>query len=425
MSKNALAVLDKGGKLPAHLAKLNERKNIEDRTTVPSLGITGKVFTVAINGEKRKVTKRDPETGDVNPLQTIRAIILDFAPRRGRAYYEGDYNPEQTSAPACWSVDGIKPHDNVPEKQSPKCDGCPRAAKGSKISNNGKSMVACSQHLMLVVLVMGQKGLELTPLRLKLAITSIWDAQSKELQEDGWFAFDQYKDFLRAQNCNNTAMVITKITFDPNEAYPKLIFAADKWVDEALGDAIEPLLDSPEVKELLDATWTPAGVDGKKTEVEQYNGKGKGKPAPDEEDAPAPRRKAAAVAEEVDEDAPRTPRKAAPKIIDGEATEVEDAPVRKRKPVEAEAPAEAPARRRKAVVEEDDEAPAPAARRKAAPVEDGEDDAPAPRRRSKPAEDDAPVRRKAAQEDAPAARSKPKVAAAPVDDLLEKWDDDE
>lgn len=419
---NALAVLDKK---PAYLQN-HTRKNIKDTTTVNSLGITGKVFSVSVEGEQKKLTSRNSE-GDTVPMSVVRAIFLDVAPRRGRSFYEGTYDPTKTTPPDCWSVDGVKPHDNVPDKQHPKCDGCPQAVKGS--GTNGKGM-ACGQHLMTVLLLVGPKGVMMTPLRLKLAITSVWDADNKEANEDGWYAWDQYAKELKKKGVDDTSTVVTKICFDPNVAYPKLMFSADRYVDDATYEAISPLLDSPEVRELLDATWTPAGVDGTRaSEVEAY--KAKGNPAPAEDDG------------EVEQ--PRTRRKPAPQIIEGEATEVTEQPRTRRKPVEANEGEAQPTSRRKPATEapadeEDDEearllAQLEAARKKKAaaakPAEDSGEAEAAPRARRKPAaaaaeetQEAAPRRKSAPAEEVPAARKPAAAAPKKVEALFDSWGDD-
>src|SRR5574343_648536 len=139
MAKNALTVFDsKQVAIPAHLRNIAEEKNITDRVSVPSLAYGGKVWAIHKDGEKTKITKRD-EDGDEIAVPLIRVVVLDYAKRRGRAYYEGSYDPDKPGAPLCWSEDGIKPHESIAAPQHPSCEGCPLAAKGSKVTDSGKS----------------------------------------------------------------------------------------------------------------------------------------------------------------------------------------------------------------------------------------------------------------------------------------------
>lgn len=246
---------------PDYMADLfGEEGNIQERQSVPSLSYEGKVWTIAMNGEKTKLMKRDAD-GDEAPVAVMRVVVLDYGKRRGRAYYEGSYDPANPGSPLCWSDDGVAPHPSVSEPKCDKCETCPMAVKGSKVTEQGKAVQACSQHRMLAVVPANK--LDFTPLRLKIAITSDYDKQSPELEAQGWFAFSNYTDFLRSKGVDHTAKLVTKMRFDPNVAYPKVMFSPDRWLerDEAL--QVAPLTKSEDVKSLLGGTYTPAGVDGK------------------------------------------------------------------------------------------------------------------------------------------------------------------
>lgn len=258
---NALSLFDSPAfAIPAHLQDLNDEGNIADRQTTPSLSYEGKVWTISVNGEKTKLMKRDAD-GDEMPVAVMRVVVLDYNQRKGRSYYEGAYDPSKASQPLCWSDDGIAPNAAVKEPKCATCEACPMAVKGSKVTEQGKAISACSQHRMLAVVPANRMDME--PLRLKLAVTSDYDKEN-ELEAQGWFAFQQYRDFLKARGINHTAMLVTKMRFDPNTAYPKVLFSPDRWVEADEKPIINPKAKSDEVKKLLSGTWTPAGVDGKK-----------------------------------------------------------------------------------------------------------------------------------------------------------------
>lgn len=265
MSK-ALTIFDSTAPaVPSYVDDMfGDDKNITDRVTVPALSYEGKVWTMSVNGEKTKVTKRNDD-GDMEPVSTMRVVVLDYAKRRGRAYYEGAYDPAKPGSPLCWSDDGVKPHPSVAAPKCGTCDGCPMAVKGSKITEQGKAVTACSQHRMIVVVPAGK--LDFTPMRMKLAITSDWDKNSPELEQQGWFAFNNYTDFLRTKNVPHTAAIVTKMKFDPNVPYPKVMFSPDRWLEKNELATIAPVIKSDAVKGLLGGTYTPAGVDGTKIEA--------------------------------------------------------------------------------------------------------------------------------------------------------------
>lgn len=262
MANNDVALFDPMKNMPAHVAGFfEEESNIADRQRVPSLTYDGKIWTISINGEKTKLIKTNAD-GDEEPLSTMRVVILDYAQRRGRNYYAGTYDKDNSSAPICWSDDGVAPDASVVEKQHPTCNGCPKSIKGSRISDNGKEVTACAQHRMLVVVP--AHNLDFEPLRLKIAITSDFDKQSPDQQALGWFAFSNYTDWLKSRGVQHTAAIVTKIKFDTSEAYPKLFFATERWLENDDLAKSKVLIHDPRVTSLLGGTWTPAGVDGVK-----------------------------------------------------------------------------------------------------------------------------------------------------------------
>jgi hypothetical protein len=275
-----LAVFDPKAGAPAHVASFFEDAgtNIAPKVTVDSLSPQGKMWTLAISGQKSPLQRRNQD-GDMEPLPIMKVVVLDYAKNRGRSYYEGAYDPAKEQAPICWSDDGNAPHASLPgpfpagtavepgsaRKISASCANCPMAVKGSKVDNTGKARAACSVHKMLAVLPDPALGLPETlqkPLRLKIAITSIWDNESPDEEQQGWMAFDKYVDWLLARGVQHTAALVTKMKFDSKAAYPKIFFAAERYLEANELAVVAPMSKSDDVKKLLGGTWTPAGVDG-------------------------------------------------------------------------------------------------------------------------------------------------------------------
>lgn len=257
----AVAIWDpnSGAALPAYLADAMGQggfeTNIPDRNTVPSLSYEGKTWQIIKDGNRTKLQAQNSD-GDMVPVPVMRVVLLNFNPDRGRAFYEGTYNPAASAAPLCWSADGKAPDPSVKAKQSNLCQGCPQSVKGSKIID-GREGVACSSHRMLAVAPAFDMGAD--PLRLKIAVTSDYD---KEVVEHGWFALRQYADYLKSRGIVHTALVVTKIKFDPNTAYPKLLFALDRVLTQDEVGVIQQALKNPKVAELLAEKWTAAGSNG-------------------------------------------------------------------------------------------------------------------------------------------------------------------
>ena len=72
----------------------------------------GEQWTIAIDGNKTTLMR--VVDGDQVPVNIMKVVILDYAKRRGRAYYEGAYDPANESAPVSWSDDGLAPDETVP-----------------------------------------------------------------------------------------------------------------------------------------------------------------------------------------------------------------------------------------------------------------------------------------------------------------------
>ena len=250
---------------PSYFANtFGDDQNVQPRNTVPSLSYEGKVWAITLNGEKTRLMRRNQE-GDEEPVSVFRGIVLATAGQRGRSYYAGAYDPSKAAQPDCWSEDGKVPHASVKAKQCDNCAQCPMAVKGSRATDAGKATVACSQYMLLAIIPSGK--LDFTPLRLRLAITSIWDGESPELQAQGWFAWDNLMDWMRARKIPHTAMVKLKLKFDPGVAYPKVLFGPETYLTEEESAIIAPRTKDPEVLSLVSGDWTPAGSEGAPTQA--------------------------------------------------------------------------------------------------------------------------------------------------------------
>lgn len=357
--------------LPAELQnEFDALKNIQDAVSVPSLSPRGRKWTTSFGG-KKTVLEREVD-GEAVPLGTLYAVVLDYNPNRSRAYYAGEFDPESPTKPDCWSNDGVKPDDSVEIPQAGNCANCPMSAKNSRV-RGGKGTVACGiQKFLAVQLLHGsvKNGFHIAEqvpvLRLKLAITSIYDGQSPDLEKEGWFAWDNLVKFLRENSINSTAQIVVKMRMDPNVDYPKIIFSPVTQITDPVF-AREILTYKKEnedaIKALLSREFTPNDVDGKPTDPAHPPKVQKLAEPPkvvdeddEEEEAPKPARRARKVVEDEDEEEAPKPRKKAAAVVEDEDEE-EEAP----KPRRGRKPAE-PVKAAKKVVEDEDEDEEPKAR---------------------------------------------------------------
>jgi hypothetical protein len=141
--------------------------------------------------------------------------------------------------------------------------------KNSKITDNGKGVRACSEHRMLAVIPASKPDFPF--LRLKISITSDWDGQSPDHEAVGWYAWSNYLDVLRARmpTAPHTARVVTKMKFDPNVDYPKILFSMDRATTPEEQSVLVPRLraEKATLDALISGTFSPDGRNGVRTDA--------------------------------------------------------------------------------------------------------------------------------------------------------------
>lgn len=206
--------------LPAYLQKLVEQMptvnaDAESMATssmsIPRVSLRAKKFRWSENGEEVFVETES------------HAIILAVEPGPGRmvkTYYEGTYNPGDSSPPTCSSSDGVIPDSWVSNKQNDYCATCPKNVFGSATSRKGKPSKACrdSKRLWLA----RPDDISGTVYGMGVPVTSL-----KELSALG----QQLKSF----GAPISAAVIL-MTMDDDESFPTLFFKVVGWLKEDLGN---------------------------------------------------------------------------------------------------------------------------------------------------------------------------------------------
>lgn len=174
------------------------------------ISIRGGRFRMVVNGEQISVRKED----------WINLVVLDAA-NVARTYYEGTFDPENPTAPTCWSHDTRTPAEDVPEdqRQAARCADCPMNIKGS---GQGDSR-ACRFSQRFAVALEGKLD---EVYQLQLPATSIFgEAQGDRM------GMQAYARFLNAHNTPMIA-VLTKVYFDEDSNTPKLYFKPERPLDE-------------------------------------------------------------------------------------------------------------------------------------------------------------------------------------------------
>lgn len=290
---NAIIPFDSSdnAQVPAHIANVfgDDNSNMVARMSIDQLSYRGKIWRRVVKGEETILQRTDTETGEMTPMTIVSLVVLDHNKNRSRAFYPGAYEDGKNAAPSCYSKDGITPDASVKEKQAATCASCPQSVKGSKITENGKQSTACSPFKRIAVVPSGRGIATHPPMLLRLAQTSVWDKDNKEQESKGWYAWDQYLDMLRARGAKHTAAVETRVKFDMNTAYPKLLFSASRWLnpDEAAQAAARLEAEAEALKTICEGREGKDGVAGQPAGVPD-GGQAAAAPAPVATPAPTP-----------------------------------------------------------------------------------------------------------------------------------------
>lgn len=211
-------------------------------TIPPRISIKGAKFREMVSGEQTQVRKDD-----------FLNVVIVNAGALSRTYYEGEYDSDNPTPPACWSPDNKKPDAEVENPQAKTCESCPQNVKGSG-KNESR---ACRFNQRIAVLLEGDLD---TVYQLQLPATSIFGKDKKGM------GMQQYVAFLKSKGAPSIG-VITKMYFDEDSAVPKLFFKPERPLKE---EELKQALEARESPQALNAiTMTVSKVDAveKKREV--------------------------------------------------------------------------------------------------------------------------------------------------------------
>jgi hypothetical protein len=206
------------------------------RDAFPILSIKGKVFRVRVNGEEQALL--DPNTRQ--PLPFLDVVLVNASPQLSKTYYakgfvDGDLNP-----PDCWSLDSVTPDRSVANKMAPLCANCPMNAFGSRITDNGKQAKACQDARRVAVIMPHQlDGNEQMLMLLRVPQSSL-----KNLKV--------YAHMLERHQMEPGAC-ITRLAFDYQEAFPKLLFNFVSPLNDQQYDKVIDIAEAPNTNLMLAA----------------------------------------------------------------------------------------------------------------------------------------------------------------------------
>lgn len=298
-------------KIPAHLASRVGQPSALAQALAGGISGGSDFPRISIKGARFRIVEDGTET--VLNQTTLDVVVVGANPRLSKTWYAKEWSKDaEPSAPDCFSLDGVGPHPEATSPQNDMCANCPHNAWGSKIAPNGQQLKACSDKKRLAVVAADDATgpvylLEVTPAALRGLNT-----YQKELSVRGIAP----------------EIVRTRISFDTDASFPKLMFGFGGFLDEETMEAVDGLFGSDRVKEITGEKTVvvakPAAVEApRKAPVRAAAPAPKAAPAPapvEEDEAPAaPAAKrgfgaAASPAAPAPAPAPKAAPKVAPKV---------------------------------------------------------------------------------------------------------------
>lgn len=233
--------------LPAHLQKRVAQEALKEfsggvQSGFPVISYRGKVWRVKVSGDEQVYVDED---GDA--IQNIEVVLIKSNPLLSKTYYKGKYSEGDNAKPQCWSSDGVRPDGDVPNPVNSLCNSCPMNVWGSRTTDEGKKTKACQDVRRCAVIFSheleavaeGEKELEEAPVML----LRIPPASLNPLKD--------YAERVLAPKGAAPYMLVTKIGFDTDASYPRLMFKGARWLSEDEFGAVEELRDSETVKRIL------------------------------------------------------------------------------------------------------------------------------------------------------------------------------
>jgi hypothetical protein len=198
----------------------------------PVISIKGKVFTEVRNGERTIIPNpKDPDS----PASYIEVVMVKANKNNSKVWYAAGYDEKsEQKKPDCYSPDGIRPAADSANIQSKTCATCKRNVWGGKITESGKKGKECQDSVRLAV---AKPDLLEDPYLLRVPPASIR-------------VLGEYGQMLSKRGVKYNG-VVTRISFDPAEATPKLVLKAVGFIDEKSYAKVKEMAESEVVKNIL------------------------------------------------------------------------------------------------------------------------------------------------------------------------------
>ncbi len=236
MSKNSIAIIPQFN-LPANMsaefAAFTGADDLDQGVSAgfPVMSLRGAKWRIVEGGEEHPIYMDG--TKDLAP--SVKVIIMRANAALSKTYYAGQYVEGSDSPPDCSSNDSTVPAADSPKPQAASCAVCPHNQWGSKISPSGAKIKACADVRRLAILPAADQ--EYSPILLRIPGGSLSDlgAYGKALKQRGI----------------PYAAVVTKLSFDPDASFPKVLFQFERVLTPAEMQHVVGRMSEPVINDIL------------------------------------------------------------------------------------------------------------------------------------------------------------------------------
>lgn len=197
----------------------------------PVMSLRGAKWRIVEGGEEHPIYMAG--TKDLAP--SIKVVLMRANSALSKTYYAGAFVEGSDAKPDCSSNDGVVPSPDSPKPQCTTCAACPQNVWGSKISPSGAKIKACADVRRLAILP--AEDMEYSPILLRIPGASLSDlaAYGKALKQRGI----------------PYAAVVTKLSFDPDASFPKVLFQFDRVLSQDEMAHVAERLSEPVIEDIL------------------------------------------------------------------------------------------------------------------------------------------------------------------------------
>lgn len=220
--------------VPAHLTNRIGQPSALAQSIMGGISGGGESYPrISIKGSRFRIVEGGTET--VMDTTSLKVVIVGSNPRLSKTWYAAAWSKDaEPTAPDCFSLDGVGPHPDSTKPQHDLCASCPQNAWGSKTSAEGKPIKACADQKRLAVVAADDPSGPIYLLQVTPAALKGLNAYQKELAHRGIAP----------------ELIQTKISFDTDASFPKLVFSFGGFNDDATQEVVDRLFGSREVLEI-------------------------------------------------------------------------------------------------------------------------------------------------------------------------------